>query len=113
MTSGATSINREINNGCIPSHVDSDSDGDGDGERPFNGEDEIKPYHVQMKQKGITFNEWKDKKYDWDISVQHINKKVFGNNGFRESQIEIINAALSGRDVIALIPTGGGKSLCF
>jgi superfamily II DNA helicase RecQ len=45
--------------------------------------------------------------------VQHLNKQVFGNDGFRESQIEIINAALAGRDVIALIPTGGGKSLCF
>jgi RecQ family ATP-dependent DNA helicase len=38
---------------------------------------------------------------------------VFGNDGFKESQLEIINAALSGKDVMALIPTGGGKSLCF
>ena len=42
-----------------------------------------------------------------------MNKQLFGNDGFRESQLEIINAALSGRDVMALIPTGGGKSLCF
>jgi ATP-dependent DNA helicase RecQ len=42
-----------------------------------------------------------------------LNKQLFGNDGFRESQLEIINAALSGRDVMALIPTGGGKSLCF
>ena len=48
-------------------HVDSDSD---DGEaKPFRGEDKFQPYHVIMKQKGITFNEWKDKKYDWDLRV--------------------------------------------
>ena len=32
---------------------------------------------------------------------------------FKENQKEVINAALSGRDVMALIPTGGGKSLTF
>lgn len=32
---------------------------------------------------------------------------------FRENQREIINATKSGRNVIALIPTGGGKSLTF
>jgi len=42
-----------------------------------------------------------------------LNEKVFGNESFKESQKEIINAALSKRDVMALIPTGGGKSLTF
>ena len=38
---------------------------------------------------------------------------MFGNSGFRECQREIINATKSGRDCLALIPTGGGKSLTF
>ncbi|PYK58232.1 MAG: DNA helicase RecQ [Verrucomicrobia bacterium] len=40
-------------------------------------------------------------------------KKHFGYDAFRPLQQEIINDALSGRDVFALLPTGGGKSLCF
>jgi ATP-dependent DNA helicase RecQ len=40
-------------------------------------------------------------------------KRVFGYGEFRPLQREIIEAALAGRDVLALLPTGGGKSLCF
>ncbi|MGI8820301.1 MAG: DNA helicase RecQ [Chthoniobacterales bacterium] len=40
-------------------------------------------------------------------------KKHFGYSAFRPLQEEIVRDALAGRDVFALMPTGGGKSLCF
>mgnify|MGYP000247614739 CR=1 FL=1 len=40
-------------------------------------------------------------------------KEHFGFTSFRPLQEDIIRDALDGRDVVALLPTGGGKSLCF
>ncbi len=39
--------------------------------------------------------------------------RVFGFNAFRPGQREIVEAVIAGRDTLAIMPTGGGKSLCF
>ena len=46
-------------------------------------------------------------------ALQKTLKKTFGYDEFRPLQREIIETSLAGRDVFALLPTGGGKSLCF
>lgn len=46
-------------------------------------------------------------------SVHAILKEYWGYTAFRPLQEEIINTVLSGRDSLAILPTGGGKSICF
>ena len=43
----------------------------------------------------------------------NILKKYWGYTQFREKQEEIINQVISNNDTLALLPTGGGKSICF
>src|SRR6266576_2142001 len=40
-------------------------------------------------------------------------RTTFGFDGFRPGQGEVVEAVLSGRDVLAVMPTGSGKSLCY
>ncbi|RAI01508.1 DNA helicase RecQ [Acuticoccus sediminis] len=46
-------------------------------------------------------------------SADEILHDVFGFSDFRPSQREIVDAVLAGEDVLAVMPTGGGKSLCY
>ena len=47
------------------------------------------------------------------ISPKDILKEYWNYTTFREPQEEIIQAVLDKKDTIALLPTGGGKSICF
>jgi ATP-dependent DNA helicase RecQ len=46
-------------------------------------------------------------------AAQKLLRSVFGFSSFRDGQAEIIAAILAGRDVLAVMPTGSGKSLCY
>src|SRR5215468_6796245 len=46
-------------------------------------------------------------------AANHLLRSVFGFASFRDGQAEIIEAILAGRDVLAVMPTGSGKSLCY
>jgi len=46
-------------------------------------------------------------------SLEGTLRRVFGYHSFRPLQADIIRDTLAGKDVFALLPTGGGKSLCF
>ena len=47
------------------------------------------------------------------MGAKEILKQYWGYDAFRPMQEEIISAAAEGRDVLAILPTGGGKSVCF
>ena len=46
-------------------------------------------------------------------SSREILKKYWGYSSFRPQQEEIVDDVINGHDVLALLPTGGGKSICF
>ena len=47
------------------------------------------------------------------MTPQEILKTYWNHDAFRTPQLEIIHSVLSGKDTFALMPTGGGKSICF
>ena len=47
------------------------------------------------------------------MDALEILKEYWGYDSFRPMQEDIVNAALDGKDVLAILPTGGGKSVCF
>ena len=46
-------------------------------------------------------------------NIHFILKQFWGYENFRPQQEEIIRSVLKGDDTLALLPTGGGKSICF
>ncbi len=47
------------------------------------------------------------------MTPEQILKQYFGYDAFREGQADIISQILSGRDVLGIMPTGAGKSICY
>jgi len=57
--------------------------------------------------------QYEENSFEWDTQAMELLREKFKLQKFRENQRPIINATMSGKDVLGLIPTGGGKSLTF
>lgn len=100
--------------------VSSDVDVDLDVEEFQSDIEETEAFeHISSSPQGIKMtqlsaaNRVTDKEYAWSSDVDRILHQIFKLPGFRCNQLEAINATLMRKDVFVLMPTGGGKSLCY
>lgn len=67
----------------------------------------------QQKSTYLAQKDWERQDFAWSDELEKLRKSVFGINDLRPHQLPTMNATLSGTDCILIMPTGGGKSLCY
>eukprot|EP00922_Rhytidocystis_sp_ex-Travisia-forbesii_P047797 GHVS01071283.1.p1 GENE.GHVS01071283.1~~GHVS01071283.1.p1 ORF type:complete len:948 (+),score=158.84 GHVS01071283.1:192-2846(+) len=85
---------------------------DNEGSSFYGGFGTYDPWSCGLVKANCIDQDW-SKRFRWSDTIAVVNTDIFGNATFRPTQVEVINAVLSMRDVFVMIPTGGGKSLCF
>lgn len=72
----------------------------------------IGKFHDNVHNDGLT-GEFDGHAYPHSEQLLVAFKEIFGLRSFRTNQLQVINATLTNKDCFVLMPTGGGKSLCY
>ncbi|XP_030748391.1 ATP-dependent DNA helicase Q1-like [Sitophilus oryzae] len=70
-------------------------------------------YSLSCLKKKTDVSEWLQKDYPWSVKVHGLLKEIFHFETFRPNQLGAVNATLSKKHVLLVMPTGGGKSLIY
>ena len=73
----------------------------------------IKNVQHQEERSKLEATDWEHGIFPWSEEARAILNSFFKLDAFRSLQLSCINATLSKKDVILIMPTGGGKSLCY
>ncbi|XP_067138640.1 ATP-dependent DNA helicase Q1-like isoform X1 [Centruroides vittatus] len=86
----------------------------------LNKQQELQQKREKLKQKlqlkaseELSKVDWEHNDFPWSTKLLELLKSVFKINSLRPYQLSTMNATLSGQDCILIMPTGGGKSLCY
>ncbi|XP_076818704.1 ATP-dependent DNA helicase Q1-like isoform X2 [Clavelina lepadiformis] len=76
-------------------------------------ESEIDRHQCSSNERNIADPQWSSEEFEWSDKLRDKLQNVFQIQDYRAKQLEAINATLSDRDVLLIMSTGGGKSLCY
>ncbi|KAG8221890.1 hypothetical protein J437_LFUL006708, partial [Ladona fulva] len=75
--------------------------------------EKLKDLALLKKSEKLANRNWDSTDFPWYKRAKEVLKNIFKLDEFRPYQLPTINATMSGEDVILIMPTGGGKSLCY
>ncbi|XP_011873593.1 PREDICTED: ATP-dependent DNA helicase Q1-like [Vollenhovia emeryi] len=75
--------------------------------------DKLRDDALLVKSVSLSKRNWNKEDFPWSAKLRETLKDVFAIERLRELQLQTMNAIMSKEDAILIMPTGGGKSLCY
>jgi ATP-dependent DNA helicase Q1 len=73
----------------------------------------LKDNALLKKSYSLSKKNWNTQNFTWSLNLEKSLTNIFKIKEFRPLQLQTMNAFLSNEDIILVMPTGGGKSLCY